>query len=61
MPAYESGDPAGGARAFEKAVELDETYFKALVNLALMYDEMQKYPKAIEVFEKASVLQPGEP
>jgi tetratricopeptide (TPR) repeat protein len=59
--AYESGDAAGGARAFEKAVELDETYFKAMVNLALMYDEMQKYPKAIEVFEEASVLEPENP
>ncbi len=59
--AYESGDPAGGARAFEKAVELDETYFKAMVNLALMYDEQQQYPEAIEVFEKASLLDPENP
>lgn len=59
--AYEGGDPAGGAVAFEKAVELDATYFKAMVNLALMYDEMQKYPKAIEVFEQASELQPENP
>lgn len=59
--AYESGDPAGGVTAFEKAVELDPTYFKAIVNLALMYDEMQNYPKAIEVFEQARALQPENP
>ena len=59
--AYESGDPAGGATAFEKAVELDPTYFKAIVNMALMYDEMQNYPKAIEVFEQARTLQPENP
>jgi tetratricopeptide (TPR) repeat protein len=59
--AYEAGDPAGAAVAFERAVNLDETYFKAMVNLALMYDELKKYPKAIETFERAAELEPDNP
>jgi tetratricopeptide (TPR) repeat protein len=59
--AYEAGDPAGAAVAFEQAVNLDETYFKAMVNLALMYDELKKYPKAIETFERAAAIEPDNP
>lgn len=59
--AYEAGDPAAAALAFEQAVELDEKYFKAMVNLALMYDEMKKYPKAIETFEQAAEIEPDNP
>jgi len=58
---YEAGDPAGAALAFEQAVALDSTFFKATVNLALMYDELKNYTKAIEVFETAAALQPENP
>lgn len=58
---YESGNPAEAAKAFQKAVELDGEFFKAMVNLALMYDEQQRYPKAIEVFERAAELDPDNP
>lgn len=55
---YETGDPAGAALAFEQAVAMDSTFFKAIVNLALMYDELKNFTKAIEVFETAAALQP---
>jgi len=58
---FESGDAAGAAGAFEKAVEMDSTYFKAIVNLGLMYDEQQNFTKAIETFEHASRLEPQNP
>lgn len=58
---YESGDPAKAAIAFQQAVAMDSTFFKAIVNLGLMYDEQQMYPKAIEVFEQATHLQPDNP
>lgn len=58
---YESGDAAGAATAFEKAVAMDSTFFKALVNLGLMYDDQQNYSKAIEAFEAAATLEPGNP
>ena len=55
---YETGDPAGAAMAFEQAIKLDPKFFKATVNLALMYDEQKNYSKAIEVFESAAALEP---
>jgi tetratricopeptide (TPR) repeat protein len=58
---YEGGDVPGAAAAFEKAVAMDSTFFKAMVNLGLMYDEQQMYPKAIETFEQAAQLQPKNP
>jgi tetratricopeptide (TPR) repeat protein len=58
---YESGDPALAATAFEKAVAMDSTFFKALVNLGLMYDEQQNYSKAIEAFEAAAAIEPTNP
>lgn len=58
---YEMGDAAGAAAAFEKCVAMDSTFFKAIVNLGLMYDEQQLFPKAIEAFELAAKLQPQNP
>jgi len=58
---YETGDAAGAATAFEKAVAMDSTFFKAIVNLGLMYDEQQLFPKAIEAFEMAAKLEPKNP
>src|SRR5262245_426263 len=55
---YESGDAPGAAAAFEKAVAMDSTFFKAVMNLAAMYDEQQMFPKAIEAYETASRLEP---
>ena len=58
---YESGDAAGAAQAFEQAVAMDSTFFKAVVNLGLMYDEQANFPKAIESFEQATHLEPDNP
>lgn len=58
---YEAGNAVSAAAAFEKAVAMDSTFFKAVVNLGLMYDEQQLYPKAIETFELAGRLQPKNP
>lgn len=58
---YEAGQPARAADAFQQAVAVDSTYFKAVINLGLMFDEQQLYPKAIEIFEQASRLQPENP
>lgn len=58
---YEAGDPVRAAQAFQQAVAMDSTFFKAIVNLGLMYDEQQMYPKAIEEFERATRLQPDNP
>jgi len=58
---YETGDAAGAATAFEKCVAMDSTFFKAIVNLGLMYDEQQLFPKAIEAFELAAKLEPKNP
>ena len=58
---YEAGQAARAADAFQQAVAIDSTYFKAVINLGLMFDDQQLYPKAIEVFEQAGRLQPGNP
>lgn len=58
---YETGDLNGAIVAFSRAIELDPKYFKAMVNLALMYDEQQKYSLAIETFEKAAKIEPENP
>lgn len=58
---YEAGDLPGAAAAFEKAVAIDSTFFKSVVNLGLMYDEQQNYAKAIEIFEHATRLEPNNP
>ena len=58
---YEKGEPGPAAKSFEKAVAMDSTFFKAAVNLALMYDEQQQFAKALETFERAAALQPDNP
>jgi tetratricopeptide (TPR) repeat protein len=58
---YEAGHPDKAADAFQQAVTADSTYFKAVINLGLMLDEQQLYPRAIEVFEQAGRLQPNNP
>jgi tetratricopeptide (TPR) repeat protein len=58
---YESGNAQKAALAFEQAVALDATFFKAIMNLGLMYDEQQMFPKAIESFEQAAALDPKNP
>ncbi len=58
---YESGNAQKAALAFEQAVAKDPTYFKAIMNLGLMYDEQQMFPKAIESFEQAAQLEPKNP
>jgi len=58
---YEASDLQGAALAFEQAVAMDSTFFKAMVNLGLMYDSLQNYPKAIESFEEAARLEPKNP
>ncbi|UCE03739.1 MAG: tetratricopeptide repeat protein [Candidatus Latescibacterota bacterium] len=54
-------DVQGAILAFGKALELDPQYFKAAVNLALMYDEQESYPRALEVFELAASIEPENP
>lgn len=58
---YESNDLNRAIQAFEQALAIDPAYFKAAVNLALMYDEQERYPKAIEVFERAAEIEPENP
>ena len=47
--------------AFLQAVQIDSLYFKAMFNLALMYDEGENYTRAIETFERAAKLSPEAP
>lgn len=58
---YESGDLPGATAAFEKSVAMDSTFYKAVVNLGLMYEEQQNYAKAIEAFDHAARLEPKNP
>jgi tetratricopeptide (TPR) repeat protein len=58
---YEAGNAAKAADAFQQAVAADSTYFKAVINLGLMLDDQQLYPRAIETFEQAGRLQPNNP
>jgi len=58
---YETNDINGAILAFDNAVQLDPTFFKAMVNLALMYDENESWAKAIETFERAAELNPENP
>ena len=55
---YDKDDAKGAAEAFEQAVAMDTTFFKAIVNLGDTYDRLQEYPKAIETYERAAALQP---
>lgn len=58
---YQTGDPKGAITAFGKAIELDPQYFKAMVNMALMFDELEQYPQAIETLERAAEIDPKSP
>jgi tetratricopeptide (TPR) repeat protein len=58
---YENGDLPGATSSFSKAIEMDPKYFKATVNLALMYDEQEKWTQALETFEQAAKLDPNNP
>jgi len=58
---YEKGEIPQAVAAFEQAVAMDSTFFKAVVNLGLMYDSQQNYAKAIETFEYAGTLDPKNP
>ena len=58
---YETGDASGAVVAYSQAIELDPKYFKAMVNLALMYDEQEKYTLAIETLERAAEIDPKSP
>jgi tetratricopeptide (TPR) repeat protein len=58
---YEAGDAQQAAAAFEQAVASDSTFFKAIVNLGLMYDDLNNSGKAIETFEMAARLEPKNP
>ena len=58
---YQTGDPKGAITAFGKAIELDPQYFKAMVNMALMYDEQEQYSQAIETLERAAEVDPKSP
>lgn len=58
---YQTGDPKGAIAAFTKAIEIDPQYFKAMVNMALMYDEQEQYSQAIETLERAAEIDPKSP
>ncbi len=58
---YETGDIPGAITAFLQAVQIDSLYFKAMFNLALMYDEGENYIRAIETFERAARIEPSTP
>jgi len=58
---YETNDISAAILAFDNAVQLDPNFFKALVNLALMYDENESWAKAIETFERAAEIEPDNP
>lgn len=53
---YETNDTGAAIGAFQKAIEIDPNYFKAMVNLALSYDTERQYDTAIEVFERAAAI-----
>lgn len=58
---YETNNINGAIQAFESALEKDPKFFKAMVNLALMYDENESWAKAIETFERAAEIEPENP
>jgi tetratricopeptide (TPR) repeat protein len=58
---YETNNINGAIQAFESAVQMDPKFFKAMVNLALMYDENESWAKAIETFERASEINAENP
>ncbi len=58
---FETGDANGAIGAYSEAIEIDPKYFKAMVNLALMYDEQEKYTLAIETLERAAEIDPKSP
>lgn len=58
---YEANDINAAILAFDNALKLDPKFFKAMVNLALMYDENESWAKAIETFERAAELEPENP
>ena len=58
---YETNDINGAILAFDNAVKADPKYFKAMVNLALMYDEAENWTKAIETFERAAEVENDQP
>ena len=53
---YEAGQQDDAVVAYEQALALDPNYFKALVNMALMLDDLRQYAKAIETLERAAKI-----
>lgn len=61
VAAYNKGDFAAAAAAFEAAVQKAPTVPDLYVNLALAYFHLERTPEAVAQLEKAASLGPGDP
>lgn len=55
-----AGDNQGAIEAYNNAVELDPTHFKALMNLGIRYGKLLMNVKALDSFKKAVDLKPDD-
>jgi tetratricopeptide (TPR) repeat protein len=56
-----TGDAAGGKKAFEKAVELNDKFARAYVNLAKLSMQEKQYDQAITLINKSLSVEPMNP
>jgi tetratricopeptide (TPR) repeat protein len=56
-----TGDAAGGKKAFEKAVELNDKFARAYVNLAKLSMQDKQYDQAITLINKSLSVEPMNP
>ena len=50
------GDPEGALEQFDKALEVNDCYAEALMNRAIVLNDLNRYDEAAECFHRASAL-----
>lgn len=55
---YQSGDTNGSVLSFKKATKLDQNFYEAFYNLAMVLSSLNKKDEAIDAFTRALTLEP---
>jgi len=56
---YQTGDPVGAGKQFQRAIQTHPTFAKAFINLGIIKTEEKNLEAAIQLLETAILLDPG--